>query len=437
MFDIRPGSSGTHRVGQGVSPSLDPTHLLVKNCLLKLARAAGQVHEFGEVQDGRAIKLVNSLVATLNECAQDLDTLAASSGGFTSAAIAKRLAPFLRHPHWDGAEVQTRPLRTEVRRLYQDLDYLDTFQHGGLAALNQRLALALESLQSADSSTSNAGAIVLNDLLTRAIHLFPHHARSIEVLLKPNNDTLQRDLERTLGTDAIRRTSFLQWLEMFRALCRNDRAPARFPLPYVFAADDERGKKIASQSSWQEVAFFPHRQVARRDVVGAGMTANSGAACTSLPPTLRVLSGYRCAQRSLDHALYSLFQINEIERIVFSGADLFLPWQGETGDQKVAPKPNFVYHYLIFRDFGDIGKNPGLASRSGIAQIANHSIFAPSFSSSLLDIAEDDSSQWLEQDFGYLALPHLDPQECQLIQFAGILRQNLVCAPIGALSGCF
>jgi hypothetical protein len=380
--------------------------------------------QFGEFHSASLPLLLAKLKAAVAEARGQLAVAPGKSEQDYALGISRLLVPFLHSDEWSD-EIQSRTqLHTDLARLYKDLDYLSMAQKGGLALLNQRLQGLLERLQTASAESSRSAALELNDMLTRAIYLFPHLARSVAVEFKPNSESAQFFLERTAGQDVVRRASFLDWLMRNRTRVDEPNL-ALFPLPYVFeaggqGAQTDRERRLAATASWPEVVFLPHRTITRRDLAGADLSGDSERLRVSLPPVLRLLTGYKASQRSLDHALYSLFLTTEIKGISFSDRSMFLPWQMEGPALAAGEKPNFVYHYLIFRDFGDIGCNRELARRAKIPQLAERSLFAPSYSSSLIDIAEDERGQWLERNCAYLALPSQAATRCQLLRFSDV-----------------
>lgn len=383
-----------------------------------------------------------------------------------------QLTPFLAAIRRDAMDPAETAFWFDVARVERDLHYLEVFEADGVAGLNALLAESLAQLRSSsiDAAQSKVVAARLNDLLRRAIYLFPHVVDTIEVDLACSSVVFERDVEHFMGRDRANRfelhelwqiagserppvrrgdvpvsirpdvpdaaTIQAQSPEAVEAVPAPEAASAvpeadviptgdgvermriRLPLPYVFTADTEQGRWRARRESWEDLVFVPHRRIQRQDVkVNTG--ANAAKFTVVLAPLLLIRTAFD-GELGLSRATTVLAR--EVTRVGFTRGGRYLPARSaKLADRPHGSRPDPLTHYLLFRDFGDIGNNPRLAETLRIDQLANHSLFEPAFATGLCDVFDDDEGrQWLEHGFGYLALLGRGHAEPMLLRFDGV-----------------
>lgn len=390
----------------------DPPANLVVNALRMLAAGVTRVVDFagGPANVAPAVRQVHNL----------LDTLAAEPPRPGRAPqLREQLLPLVRlhGASDDPAQVQ---LWRDLRRFIHDLTYLDVVEHGGLdaitALLNERLATLRSS--SLDAAQSPEAAAKLNDVLRRAIYLFPHLANGVAVELAPNPANVEAQLERYLGRPRVNRAEFAALWKATGSPMQNGKVLAHLPLPYAFTAETDEARRKARRESWEDVVFLPHRLVVREDVVGASAEAMEHMRA-EIPPTLVIRTAF---DRDLGLSRVAYFLAREVVRLEFTSAGPFLKaYNAKVEQSDPASRPDPLTHYMVFRDFGDIGQNARLAKALGVSQLAEQSLFEPGYTTGLLDVGDDEEGrQWLERGFGYLALMGRGHAAPQLLRFENV-----------------
>ncbi|MFO0837867.1 MAG: hypothetical protein U1D55_05025 [Phycisphaerae bacterium] len=122
--------------------------------------------------------------------------------------------------------------------------------------------------------------------------------------------------------------------------------------------------------------------------------------------------------RDLWQSRQTALLLHELTGLRFTAERAYLPaFSATTTCGPALPRTEPLMHYLLFRDFGDIGRNPRLAQALRIPALAELSLFEPSFESDLLDIGEDDAGQWLERGYAYFALAGHGHPTARLLRF--------------------
>lgn len=394
-FDEREIGPLMHISPPSMELSGDPTRNLRVNSLRLLAAEAERILELdADVEALRAeLRRARETLERLSEA-----SLAAATADEVSAKLAVMLA---RRPEQSESAAA---LWRDMARLQQDLTYLDPVERRGIDGLNAQLADLLELLCSAelDRAASEQAAAQINDLLRRAIYLFPHLAACVTLEIALDED----GFESAAGGYVGRRTANRREL---RQLCREsgqtaggDRYVLHLPLPYLFSAKSPAMRRRARCDSWEDLAFLPRRFVQRQNLRG-GTAETRGRMRVEIPAIVLVRTAL---SRELGVSRSTMLLAREVVRIELSTERHYLQvYNARTANDPPQDRPDPLTHYLLFRDFGDIGRNPRLARVLDIAMLADLSLFEPAYATGLLDVGDDEGSrQWLERGFGYLAL---------------------------------
>jgi hypothetical protein len=317
-----------------------------------------------------------------------------------------------------------------VARFEHDTTYLERVRAGGLASLNSLMAELLRLLcdEAASRLQTEQLAGQLNDVLRRAIYLLPHLAAGVRVEIVRRDADFAERVERYIGRGRTRRGELFHLWSDGGSTREGTRDVLSLPLPYLFATDSETAQRRARRESWEDLAVLPSRWMQREDVRG-GTAAKQASMQVRLPPLLLVRTAL---DRELGHSRVAILMLDEVKRIALipggpeapsDDADpRYLPAFSSTIADKLArPRPGRAMHYLIFRDFGDIGHNRALAGALDIPSLANRSLLEPEYGTGLLDVGDDDASrQWLERGVAYLAVTGAAHASPLLFRFEGV-----------------
>ncbi len=391
---------------QPKQPYLDGDSLenLLANSVRALADEAQRVLELGGGASG--VNLLRHVSRLLEQWAQR------RPGQIDAAQLRRELAVHLRARPPRPADVEPdeeeealEVLWHDLARFAQDMAYVETFRESGVAGLNAQLAAELAALRQAGAHTAaaRAAAARLNDLLRRAIYLVPHAARSVVLSVERNDAAAESRVERIIGKNRANRQELIDLWQAAGGPADGACMVVRLPLPYLFHADDARAERSARRASWEDVAFVAGRMVARGDVKADVRLAGERMQ-TMLSPVVLVRTAF---DRDLGLSREAFLLADEVARVELDAGGSYLPARSAKFEQRPAgPRPDAVMHYLLFRDFGDIGRNARLAAMLGIGDLASQSLFEPAYESGLLDVGDDEAGrQWLERGFGYLAVP--------------------------------
>jgi hypothetical protein len=401
------------RGGTTLQLSGDPRAALLRNTARILKDECDLAIELELVQDapgGGSAHLLRHLRETLA-------ALSGSAGGSTRETL-ESLRPLTSAALDDDSGVAT--LLQDVRRFARDLVHLAILDAEGLDGVNDRLRTLLAQLRArhADAGQISVAAGELNDLLRRAIYLFPDYASCVTLTIRPDDASAAERIERYVGRSTANRDELRTLWRAAGGPCNGDCMLIRLPLPYVFSPLTSGGERQARRESWDDVSFLPSWQVTRMDVRGATHERRAQFT-TDLPPLVLIRTAF---DGDLGLGRFAIFTVQEVDSIMFTKEDACLPARAAKF-RSGAPEPRLdaVTHYLVFRDFGDIGQNPRLARALDIPALATGSLFAPEYSTGLLDIADDESGrQWLEHGFGYLGLLGSPHPSATLLRFDGV-----------------
>lgn len=366
---------------------------LLRNLLSCLAGEAEQLLEWGgrESPDARRVTALHGAL------------LDAADACGAAGAIRRALTPLLAVPRGEH-DAGVLAFYRDLARLHQDLYYLALLQDGGIAALNKELGRLLDSLRSPKTDRARSAQLVrqINDVCRRAIYLFPDHATAVSIEFALDDRAFEDQARRYLGrTGSNREELTALWDHSGRPGGDAGRPVVHLPLPYLFAADTEHARRQARRASWEDFVFVPRRLVRRADVMPR--PGSTEVPLAEVPAVLLVRTAF---DRDLGLSRTAQLLASEIVGMGFTRENHYLRAFSTTIRDEVArPRLDPLTHYLLFRDFGDIGQNPSLARALDIPLLAERSLFAPEYATGLLDVADDESGrQWLERGFGYLAL---------------------------------
>ena len=253
--------------------------------------------------------------------------------GVTASDLQKALSPF------STENIGYHRIDSKFKELVFDLETIKLLEKGGLDAVNEKLGRLFESLKTeATTAEEKEGAIKeFNEMLGRAIYLFPHLAIGVEVKLKPGA------LERTEEIETRYYESTRGWFEKLALTYQNERGVPLpdslvFPLPYGFTTGVHgSGERAAMLQSWEDIfltSSFPRQmRGVRIPVLSLGIKSP-----LVIPD-------------------YVLFETDEIESIRFTEEGTFTPWVGPDPENShkaaLREKGDSVTCYLRFRNFLD------------------------------------------------------------------------------------
>ena len=389
----------------------DPIANLVANTLRLLANEAERILELDEECTGETRVRVERVRARLDEWA---DATSIASPG----VLRERLTPLLTSgdaPEGAGATQLWR----DLVRLHRDLSYLARIATGGLAAINELTGGLLAKLNEPGLGSSESVNVTaqLNDLLRRAIYLFPHLATEVTLLVEPAEPEFMSRVGVYVGKHRAHREELSQLWQASGAPREDDHWVMRLPLPYAFSAESPAARRDAQRESWEDLVFLPRRWIRRHDVVG---TIKKTSQMQAEQPPLTLVRTALDLELLQSHE--AMLLAREVRGISFgTRPDLLRAFNTRSEDRQAHTRPDGLTHYLRFRDFGDIGRNKQFAQVLGVPALAERSLFEPGYSSDLLDAGDDEiSRQWLERGFGYLALLGHGNPEPTLLRFQNV-----------------
>ncbi|HUD19739.1 MAG TPA: hypothetical protein VMR81_04820 [Patescibacteria group bacterium] len=210
-----------------------------------------------------------------------------------------------------------------ITRLVKDVKYLTVIEREGVGGLNRRLDDLLHTFQANRSHQENVQAVdAMNDLLYRALFLFPHLAKGVEVELAGDID-----LERPLAHYFTESREQLIYLRQMYEDQYGEVLPSRmiFPLPY-------ESNRIRRRSNFT--------------VMAVGET---------IAPAIELLIG------TVSRGTYvSQFLPDEIQSIRFTANDDFVPEvNGSTRGRELESRGNAIRNYIGFRNFVSTDETKG------------------------------------------------------------------------------
>jgi len=238
-------------------------------------------------------------------------------------------------------------LKDLLDRLLSDLDILQLVEGEGLAGVNKKLGRLLRSLKnrewrepSASREAYQTDLYEFNDLLCRAIYLFPHLAKNVTVTLISGAAAGAKAAIDQFGYDY-----YLGDLDnlLKSAGQEDDGAVLRFALPYFFTTGTHGSGERAAQSASDETIYthlISPRENRRQSVPALAMALRrpllSYDYC-SLP--LGLIENVNLADEG------ALTPFVDTRQVTDWGAD------GDTPLYALQPRADSLQHYLRFRDF--------------------------------------------------------------------------------------
>lgn len=217
----------------------------------------------------------------------------------------------------------------DLARLAQDLEYLSIYERHGLNGLNEYLNSLIGELSPAKEFKENAlVAANIDDLLRRAIYLFPHVARGVKVKVKRDfND----ETDQAPGFSRLDRRDFTALREQLEEKGRDPYEEMLFPLPTFFTT--------GTHGSGERAAMMRSNDAVNFDVI----SQRKG----SIPLVNLAI------KRPIITLHYAEFALDEIESVRFSEEGEFVPYvdSGSYGSYRLIVRGNPVSHYLNFRGF--------------------------------------------------------------------------------------
>lgn len=259
-----------------------------------------------------------------NALTHTLDVLHFETTGTFSSAHA-----MMEKIHADDLE---HPLRSRVRRFTTDLGYLSSLELNGISYFNALLSLRVDGFHKKTITDINPNISLMNDILARVIYLFPYLARAVEVEFMHPDDRL----------DELSSIGQVDFNKLSRGVdLHGDRKLKRLvlPLPYVSPKDEfKTAEELPVEPKSQQTVWFKTQGDPEKPVLA-----------------VKIYGGTH-------EAGYSYFPIDQIEAVRFIQKaafesdhyeERFTPClEYNKGDVRVVARPNWISHYLRFREFG-------------------------------------------------------------------------------------
>ncbi|MFH0863956.1 MAG: hypothetical protein V1858_02635 [Candidatus Gottesmanbacteria bacterium] len=281
-----------------------------------------------------------SVIQTRLRLAEVLDTVGDWSGQklvydggktVSAAQLHEKLEPFKAEQVGFGAT-------DRLRDLILDLQYIDIVERKGLHGINERIGELFSELKTRDKTDKGIQEIEekLNDLLNRAIYLFPHLAKGVEIVIDPKAEKNTRAFEDTFGHD-YNRYYFTQLQKVHIAQGRELSTTWGIPLPYGFTTGTHgSGERAATGASRQDVYF------------------------TSAHPYQGAAYGIPTLAITLEAPLIvpreTHFTLDEISHVGLVEKPKFVPYikkAKNSQDYELLDRMDPTLYYLCFRDFAD------------------------------------------------------------------------------------
>ena len=208
-------------------------------------------------------------------------------------------------------------------RFAKDLDYLSIYEANGIGGLNQRLLYLMVELKKLPEKELFINLVnEFNDLLYRAIYLFPHEIKSVEIGVKPGYQEINQDLEG--------RNTYTILQELYE---ESGRAPSPqelvLPLPYFFGTGTHGSDEGRAASQSYESVALEHVLIHDKDtaVVSVNLEESKFDICKTD------------------------FTLDEIDSIKFSAKSDFTPLVRIGRRVSLTERNDYLIHYLLFRGF--------------------------------------------------------------------------------------
>lgn len=385
----------------------EPLHNLVLNSARTLADEATRVLELADDAGAAASRLrrARDLLASLSE-----------RGDLPAAELRRELTPLIRENRDAETDIAMAAFWGDVARYGQDLTYASWVETGGIAAVNAHLDQALQRLRAsgADYGMQREAVGQINDVLRRAIYIFPHLAGTVTIEAALDETDFETRVAQYIGGPQANRVELLEVWRASGAPQREQATLLHLSLPYLFSAEGSIAQRRARRDSWEDVAFVGRRKWRRAEVSDVGSAAE-----VELPPLVLVRTAY---DRDLGMSRIAMLLAREVRRVALTNEPQRLKARSaKFAESEPRSRLDALTHYLLFRDFGDIGQNPRLARGLDIPELAQVSLFEPEYATGLLDIGDEPGlRQWLERGFGYLALLGRGHAAAQLLRFENV-----------------
>jgi len=271
------------------------------------------------------------------------------------------------------------PLRSQYQRFSEDLSYVSLLEFAGLKGVNERIQLLINGLRNTtDDQIIDRSTRYLNDIMGRAIHLFPHVAKGIEVSIPAGRRN--PDFTRVYGE--VRGRKEFTKLDLYNFALHNSHLEALVvPLPYLPTTEN-----ISTCFT-----FIDEAETVPGLAVRIG---NEATACFTL-----------------DEVKSVKFDDTADSKFVFSPS-LETDFGKTAGQDKIISRPNWIKHYLNFRGFGSAHYRYTNDFAVDKAELYYQSLLVPEDNSELIKMRK--SNWWslngdsIEQAFIALDLyPHM------------------------------
>lgn len=251
-------------------------------------------------------------------------------------------------------------INERFERFVKLLPYISIFEKDGISGVNEKINELFVSLKENGSGFTEEEMDehfeTLKGILYSAIYIFPHLVKSVEVGLIPDKCISDEEFNAKYEFMNSRgRWSF----DCMRTFVSSEIKELFLPLPF----DYTMGK-------------FP-----REEVCFEGINLRDDQ--EEVVPAVAVLINY-----PIVFPEYTYFAFEEVEYIRFSEVKDFTPFYNRIGnDGELVSRPNHVFHYLLFRNFGNYSSSRGRENFKEVSgdmwtKYANN-ILEPEFNSGL------------------------------------------------------
>src|SRR3989344_2701138 len=298
-----------------------------------------------------------------------------------------------------------QPLRNRFKRFNEDISHIIKLESDGITGINNEISRLINpllptSIAGYSFNESKARMRTLNDILLRAIYLYPHLAKGVEIQL-PIEKRLANFGE-VYPDQKSGRKRFDKLSQIWQVTRGQDLQTLTLPLPYLEDSDYKITKEY-------ELGNYDDNQA---NACFAFLLDNQH--CWTIPG-LAIQIGPDNEERT--EPLTAYFAMEEIGGIkLVSGEDEdidFTPelkWDGLAWN--LEPRPNWIRHYLDFRRFGPAVYRVDNDFMADKAELHYQSLLVPEDNSELIKMRK--SNWWslnvdsIEQAFIALDLyPHM------------------------------
>ena len=223
----------------------------------------------------------------------------------------------------------------KINDIISDLRCLELLEKKGIKGIKKRVTDLFDiARQDGTLEQRTRACIELNEIFCRAIYLFPHLVKGIEVKLKEGTEQKSEEFFRTYSSDYGR-----FWYESFFEFYKKEHGvnptPLVFQLPYGFTTGTHgSGERNAMMHSRDTLALT---SILKRD-----------------KPSTKIPALALEIRAPLITSSHTSFSLDDVESIQFSDKGDFTPWiDNRQGKDVLIKRGNYLGYYFTFRDFSN------------------------------------------------------------------------------------